>query len=148
MAIFRWPTNWLDPFGGLRHLQREMERLVGNTALGAAERISGGSYPAINVLNGPNEMIVQCELAGVARDDVELTITGETLIIKGNKKPPAGEDTLRFQRRERGVGEFRRTIVLPDKVDAGRVEADLADGVLTVKLPKSEAAKPRQIPVR
>lgn len=148
MAIFRWPTDWLDPFGGLRLIQREMERLVGDTALGAVERISGGSYPPINVLNGTDELVVQCELAGVARDDVELTITGETLVIKGNKKPPAGEDKLRFQRRERGVGEFRRTIVLPDKVDAGRVEAHLASGVLTVKLPKSEAARPKQIPVR
>jgi HSP20 family protein len=146
-SMFRFPGGW-DPFGTLRLMQRELERLSGQGALGAFQRIGGGIYPAINVLSSPDEIVVQAEVPGVAREELDLTITGETLMIKGAKKPQAGEDELRYQKRERGVGDFSRTVVLPDKVDAERVEANLADGLLTVRLPKSDAAKPRQISVK
>lgn len=143
-TLFRWP--W-DPFGTLRHVQREMDRLLGREGYGAPQQVGGGSYPAVNVLNGPQEMIVQCELAGVRREDLDLSITGETLVIKGAKRPPDDDDKLRYQRRERGFGEFSRTIVLPDAVEPDRVEAKLQAGILRVRLPKSQAARPKQIPV-
>ena len=146
MAIFRWPTNW-GPFSGLRAMQRELERLMGASPFGESQRVGGGSYPAVNVLNGSEDMVVQAELAGVERDDVELSITGETLVIKGTKRLPENDEKLRYQRHECGAGDFSRTIVLPDKVDVERVEASLAAGILTIRLPKSEAAKPRQIRV-
>ena len=105
-------------------------------------------YPPVNVLNGPEDIIVQCELAGVGREDLDLSITGETLVVRGVKHPPAEEDKVRYERRERGSGDFSRTVVLPDKVDPDQIEAKLADGVLTIRLPKSEAARPRQIAVK
>ncbi|MCK4602211.1 MAG: Hsp20/alpha crystallin family protein [Phycisphaerae bacterium] len=145
MAIFRWPGRW-DPFASLRYMQREMERIVGG-AFGQDQRI-GGAYPPVNVLNGPEELIVQCEVPGMQRDELNLSITGETLVIKGTKRSSADEEKVRFQIRERGSGDFSRTIVLPDKVEADRIEAELAAGILTVHLPKSEAAKPTQISVK
>jgi len=147
MAIFRWPGGW-EGFAGLRQIQRELERLVGGGLFGESRRVGGGSYPAVNVLNGREDMIVQAELAGVKREDVDLSITGETLVIKGTKRPAQAEGELRYQRRERGTGDFSRTVVLPDKVNADGVEASLSNGVLTIRLPKSEAAKPRQISVK
>ena len=145
MAVFRWP-NSLDPWSGLRQMQRELERLMGR-GLADSRNIGGGVYPPVNVLNGSDDLIVQCEVAGVGKDNINISITGDTLMVRGNKPSSADEREVRFQRRERGSGDFSRTIVLPDKVDADRVEAKLTDGVLTIRLPKSEAAKPRQIRV-
>jgi len=146
MAIFRFPGA-LDPFGSLRYMQREMDRLFGRAAAAATQHIGGGVYPPVNVLNGSEEIIVECEVAGVPREEIDISITGETLVIKGTKAAPEESD-VRYQRRERGSGDFSRTVVLPDKVDADRIEAHLVNGVLTVRLPKSEAAKPRQISVQ
>ena len=149
MAVFRWPDSF-DPFAGLRVMQREMERLVGRAPdwFSSGRRIGGGNFPPVNLLNSAEDMIVQCELPGVRKEDLGISITGETLIIKGTKNPLQDEENLHYQQRERGAGEFSRTIVLPDKVEAEKVEASLKDGILTVRLPKSDAAKPQQIAVK
>jgi len=146
-TLFRWPSDW-DPGGTLRAMQREMDRLVGRGLFGESRRVGGGSYPPVNVLNGTDDIVVQCEMPGVQREDLDLSITGETLVVQGVKKPLAEADTARYHRRERGFGEFSRTIVLPDKIDPDAVEATYRGGILTVRLPKSQAAKPRQIEVK
>ncbi|HUT89727.1 MAG TPA: Hsp20/alpha crystallin family protein [Thermoguttaceae bacterium] len=146
-ALFRWPSGW-DPTGTLRHMQREMDRLMGRDLFAESRSIGGGTYPPVNVLNGPEDILVQCEVAGVERADLDVSITGETLVIRGSKKPPADAGKARFHRRERGFGDFNRTVVLPDKVDPGAVEAELHAGILSIRLPKSEAARPRQIEVK
>jgi len=129
-------------------MQRELERMVGrNFFQDIQQAVGGGVYPPVNVYNGSNDMIVQCELAGVVREDLDISLIGETLVIRGVKKPPTDHENFHYQRRERGLGEFDRTIVLPDKVDPDRIEATLESGILTVRLPKTEAAKPRQIRV-
>ncbi len=147
MAVFRWPSGW-DPLAGLRVMQRELERLSRRGLMGEGRGIGGGEYPPINVLNGPDDIVVECEVAGVKREDIDLSITGETLIIKGVKKPPVDDESIHYQRCERGSGDFSRTIILPDKVDAERISACLSAGILTVRLPKSEAGSPRQIEVK
>lgn len=146
-SLFRWPSGW-DPRETVRYMQREMDRLFGRAVAGDPRRVGGGTYPPVNVLNGPDEITVQCELAGVKREDIDLSITGETLVIKGTKRASVEPEDVRFQRRERGFGQFSRTVVLPDKVDADGVDAELKAGVLTVRLPKSEAARPKQVTVR
>ncbi|MCE5279341.1 MAG: Hsp20/alpha crystallin family protein [Planctomycetaceae bacterium] len=145
MAIFRFPGAF-DPFSSLRYMQRELDRLFGK-GMALGQQIGGGVYPPVNVYNGRDDMIVECEMSGVKREDVDISITGETLVIKGVKKAPA-EDEVKYQRCERGSGDFSRTIVLPDRVDAEKVEASLVNGLLTVRLPKSEAARPKQISVQ
>jgi len=146
MTLFRFPGS-LDPFGHLQYMQRELDRLFGRGAGVTHQRIGGGVYPPVNVLNGSDDIVVECEMAGVARDAIDISITGETLVVKGTKPAPASDQDVTYQRCERGSGDFSRTIVLPDRVDADKVEASLAGGILTVRLPKSEAAKPRKIAV-
>lgn len=146
MATFTWPGG-LDPFAGLRYLQRELDRFAGR-GTGESRRVGGGNYPPINVYSSPDKIVVQCEVPGVSAGSLDLSITGETLVLKGEKAPTAEEDDVRYQRRERGLGAFQRTVVLPDAVDPDRIDAKLDAGVLTVTLPKSESAKPRQIPVK
>ena len=146
MATFRWPSGF-DPFVGLRLMHRELERLMGRGAGPGAQRV-GGVYPPVNVLNGDDELVVQCEVPGIARDDLDISITGQTLVVRGTKRALDDPENVRYEVRERGTGEFSRTVVLPDRVDSERVEAELAHGILTVRLPKSESARPKQIPVK
>ena len=145
MALFRWSENW-DPFVGLRSMQRELERAINRGAI-SGQGVGGGVYPPVNVFNGENEIIVECEMAGVKKEEVDLSVTGETLVVRGTKQPSADENSVRYQRQECGSGDFSRTIVLPDKIDAQNIEASMDKGILTVRVPKSEAAKSTHIKV-
>lgn len=147
MAIFGWPSGW-DPFASMRFMQRELDRLFSRSAYGQGQRVGGGVYPPVNVLNGPDNLVVQFEVPGVRREDMDISLTGETLTIKGTKPPSADESKVRYERRERGSGDFSRNIVLPDRVDPDQVEAKLAGGILTIRLPKSQSARPKQIAVK
>jgi len=145
MAVFRWGTHF-DPFAGLRQMQREMERLAWPWA-GEGRRVGGGAYPPVNVYESDDEVRVQCEVAGVQAEDLDVTITGETLTIKGVKHPLGDEEKVRFVRRERGSGQFTRTVVLPEAVNPDKIQASLSNGVMSIRLPKAAAAKPRQIEI-
>jgi HSP20 family protein len=147
MAIFRWGTNF-DPFAGFRVLQRELERMNWPWIGSDARRVGGGAYPPINVFESEADIVVQAEVAGVDPKDLDVSITGDTLTIKGVKHPLANEEQLRFIRHERGSGEFTRTVVLPEGVEGNKVDAVLKDGVMTVRLAKAPSAKPRTIPIR
>lgn len=148
MARMMIPSRW-DPFSGIRAIQRELERFVGSGGLGEAQSLDAGIYPPINVWVSANEIMVECELAGVKREDIDLSITGETLVIKGSRKAPVDEDQkVRYHRNERFYGEFTRTIVLPEAVDADKIAAAMSDGILTIRLPKAESAMPRKINVK
>lgn len=147
MTTFRWPSGW-DPLLGFRAMQRELERLSGRSSMSGSRHIGGGVYPPVNVLNGSTELIVECEIAGLKREDIDLSITGETLVIKGSKKPLIEGDEICYQCHERGMGDFSRTIVLPDRVEPDKISASLVDGILTVRLPKIEAVLPKHIDVK
>jgi HSP20 family protein len=146
MAIFRWPDNW-DPLAGLRVMHREIERLTGRQD-GVGRGIGGGSYPSVNVLSSADEIVIECELPGIKREDIDLSIAGETVIIKGSKKCPCETENIQYHRRERGSGDFSRTIVLPEKIDADNISASMNEGILTIHLPKSQAAMLKKITVR
>lgn len=146
MAIFRWGVHF-DPLAQLRRIQRDLER-VGWPWTAGARRVGGGAYPPVNLYESDAEVVVQCEVAGMESSDLDVSITGETLTVRGAKKPLAREEELSFIRRERGSGEFTRTIVLPDEVDTEKIEANLRDGVMTIRLPKRAAGKPRRIEIK
>jgi len=138
MAIARW-----DPWHDLRALQGDLARLwerspwLANT-LGARE------YPPLNVLVGEDAIAVTVELPGVKIDDVDITLTGDTLVIKGEKTPG---DVGKVHRRERFTGRFSRTIHVPNRVERDAIKAKLVDGILTVTLPEAAEAKSRKITV-
>jgi len=146
MAIFRWGSHF-DPLAGFRQLHRELDRLM-RPSFTEARRVGGGAYPPVNVYEAPGEVLVQCEVAGVDPSDLDVSITGETLTIKGQKRPLPEAEDVKFIRRERGSGEFTRMIVLPDAVEADKIEATLADGIMTIRLPKAASEQPKQIEVK
>jgi HSP20 family protein len=109
--------------------------------------LGGRGFPAVNVWEDEQNLYAEAELPGLTMSDVEVFAKGNELTIKGERKPVQEEGTA-YHRRERGVGPFNRVLRLPVDIDADKVEAKLHDGVLTITLPKAEAARPRKIEVR
>jgi HSP20 family protein len=104
-------------------------------------------YPKLNLYDAGDRYLLTAQLPGHTPADVELTITGETLTIRGERKRSNGVKDESYRRQERPMGGWARTVTLPDRVDSGQVAASFSAGVLTVNIPKSESAKPRHIAV-
>jgi HSP20 family protein len=125
-------------------LRREVERLMFDVESGAAEASSG---PALSLEDRGTALFLRAELPGLSEKDLELTVTGTSLTLKGERKleAPAGHTT---HRSERSSYRFARTFELGTKVDPEKVQAALTNGVLTVTLPKAADAQPKQIQVK
>lgn len=137
-------TNLFDEF---RRLESEMDQVFGRSSVPAGIRaVRRGTFPPINVGSTPDRVDVYLFAAGLDPKSLELSIQQNLLSVSGQRKVevnPAAD----YYRRERYDGEFRRVITLPDDVDPDRVDAKYRDGVLHIKVPRREAAKPRQITV-
>ena len=105
-------------------------------------------YPALDIWQDQNNLYVEAELPGMQINDLEIYVTGENqLSIRGERKPPTVEGGA-WHRQERGYGQFSRLLTLPCDVKTDQVQAQFKDGVLTLTLPKSEAAKPRRLAIK
>ncbi len=146
MAIVRWS----DPFREFAQLQDRINRAFSD-AYGRSDEgllTSGTWMPPIDIYqNGDSEVVLKAELPDMARDDIDITVDNGTLTIKGEKKLAADVKEDQFHRVERRYGTFSRTFSLPRTVDPGKVAAEYKNGVLTVRLPLREEARPRQIKV-
>jgi HSP20 family protein len=152
MLMTRWDPfarNFSNMWSELNRFRDEMDRLF--EAYGLE---NGGwpgltvAYPAVNVWQDGDNLYAEAELPGLDLEDLEIYVTGgNQLIVKGERKQPEFEKGV-WHRQERGFGSFTRSITLPMHVDADRIEARFSNGVLTVTLPKTEAAKPRRIAVK
>ncbi len=131
-----------DSLNGLGRLRGEMERWFGSPESFIGARV----FPALNAWETDDALFVEAELPGFPMDALDIDLTGRDLTIRGRRdgREPEGAS---FHRRERAVGEFVRSVRLPFEVDAERVEAHLRDGVLTIRMPRAEAALPRKIRV-
>ena len=142
MSGLHWQRRW-DPS---RDFQREVGRLFESMEPVQHWRVARG-VPPINLYDAGEKYILTAQLPGIGPDEVDLSITGETLTIRGDRKRPEGVPEESYRRQERQFGRWTRTVTLPDRVDGSNVSASFADGVLTVSLPKADEAKPRQISV-
>jgi HSP20 family protein len=140
-------TGWRN-LEDLDNVRRQMARLWGDITGGVAGEASAGVFPLTNLTEGKDNYYVRAELPGVTAEDLNITITGDSLAIEGERKIPVEKEGARYHRREREAGKFSRMITLPGQVDTGKVEAKCVDGMLTVVLPKAESAKPRQISIK
>jgi HSP20 family protein len=145
MTLFRFPTRF-DPVGGLLALQRELERAFDNP-LGLDLGPSGrGVFPAVNVFRDENGLTARMEVPGVTPDSLEVQAHDRTLTVSGQRDAGIPEGAS-YHRREREAGRFSRSLHLPADLDLGKVDASYKNGILTIRVPKSEQAKPRQIAV-
>ena len=144
-----WPSWRLrSPFDELDRMRRRMEQLSENLTEGLTREPSAGVFPLINVTEDDNKFYVRAELPGVKPDELDISVTGDSVTIKGERKiPPENEKSI-YHRREREAGSFSRIINLPTQIDTSKVEARSADGVLTLLLSKAESAKARQIQIK
>jgi HSP20 family protein len=149
MDVVKWerpaPLDLWEAFDGLRgELDRVFDPFKGPDIAGLFDRTTA---PAVDVVETEDEYLVLADLPGVDRRDLEVSVTGSLLTIKGDKKEERDSDKKKIFRKEAWIGSFGRTIDLPSQIDAGKIVAELRDGVLTVKIAKREEARTKLIPV-
>jgi HSP20 family protein len=147
MPAIQWSRD-LDPVGALMRLQEELGRTFFRPVgwdLGLSGR---GVHPPVNVFqNELGEYVIHVEVPGYKPSELSLESRGQTLTISGKreeKEPAAGS----FHRRERRGGEFSRSLQLPRELDPSRAEASSTNGILSIRVPLREEARPRRIDVR
>lgn len=144
-----WPEwDWSSPFGELERLRRQMNWLTESLSKGLMTGPAAGVFPLMNVTEDKDNYYVRSELPGIKAADLDISATGDTLSISGERKIAVEDGKAKYHRREREAGKFSRIISLPGQVDTGKINAQCSQGVLKVVLPKAEVAKPKQIAVK
>lgn len=149
-------TRWIQPevanwpvFDRLTDLRDEIDRLFESPLQQfgrSSQLLSGGWAPALDVYEDKDNLTVKAELPGMKREEIEVSLHDGALTISGERKSEMHEKGEVY-RSERFVGRFQRAVTLPSPVAADKVKASYKDGILTVTLPKTEEAKPKQIDV-
>lgn len=142
----RW--GWRGVFEEMDRMKRDMDRLFGNLSGRGFPSLKAGVFPLLNLTEDKDKYYVRAELPGMKSEDLDIQITGKTLSISGERKIAEEDSNAKYHRRERDAGRFSRLISLPGEIDADKVTAAMSEGILTIGIPKAEAAKPRQIAVK
>jgi HSP20 family protein len=141
-------TLYYSPFHQLRsEMDRLLNGFLGTASNGGSHSVMGRGQPAVNLWDGKDSLMLELEIPGVKNDQIDISVAGLDLSIKV-QRPDIAEEGVTYHRRERPVGDFTRVLRLPCEVNADKVAAELQNGVLTLTLPKAEAAKPRKISVK
>lgn len=144
MSMARW-----EPFRGLNTLQEQVNRLFedsfARTHSGQAELASWA--PAVDIFETENELVVKADLPDVAEKDLDIRVENNTLTIRGERKFSSEVHEDNYLRVERAYGSFSRSFSLPNTVNTEGIHADYHNGVLTVRMPKREETKPKQIKI-
>ena len=139
-----WPT--LDRWSNLREELNSLFDLPFPANLNRQD-LFGGWSPALDLYQDNDNLVAVVELPGMRKEDIEISLHDGTLTIAGERKSSSPNNGDKPERTERYVGSFRRSISLPARADANKVNATYRDGILTVTMPKAEEAKPKRIAV-
>lgn len=144
--LVTWPRNPWSIFSELESLQAEMNRAFSNQGYTRPWR-RGTAYPPMNVWSSEDGILIDAELPGIDPKDVDISVMGDELTLRGRiQAQEAGKGEV-FHRRERPTGEFTRTLQLPFRAAADSVKATYRNGVLRVTVPRGEEDKPKRIAV-
>src|SRR4030095_7579184 len=142
-----WSPGWNAEGNALAQMRRDMEtlmkRLTGVTADGSV----AGVFPPMNVSEDLDHYYVRALIPGIDVSQLDVSVVNQTIAVSGTRHSPE-EEGVSYHRKERAEGPFSRSVTLPASFDGARVEATYVDGVLTLTLPKPEAAKPRRVTVQ
>ena len=143
-VLASWPT-----FGRLSVLNNEIDRLFESplNELARASDLSNGWTPALDVFEDKDNYTIKAELPGMKKEEIDVSLQDGRVNISGERKSETSHEDAEVYRAERFFGRFQRTVTLPGPVATDKIKAQYKDGVLTVTLPKTEEAKPRQINV-
>ena len=146
--IFGFP-NWetRSPYTELERMRRQMDRMFEDWPR-AYQRQAAGVFPLINLTENKDSFFIRAELPGMTSADLDMQATSNSVSVSGERKIAAETKEAKYHRREREAGKFSRIVGLPSEIDPDKIEASLVNGILTVVVPKAQAAKPRQINVR
>jgi HSP20 family protein len=156
MTLTRWhkpEQNWgLSPFRRMTNLRDEIDNIFDRTfghllQQEQGTQLLGGWVPAIDLFEDKDTLTVKCEVPGMKKEEIDISLHEGFLTISGERKREEQKKEGELYRTERYEGRFSRSIALPSKVNADKINATYKDGVLTVVLPKAEEAKPKQIQV-
>ena len=139
------------PFREVSRLRREMDRLWDDyfgSGRRALKPLEAEFAPAVDVKETAAQIVVKAEVPGIDAKDINISVTGDVLTIKGEKKSEREEKEENYHLVERSYGSFSRSLVLPAAVDLDKIEAKYDKGVLTVTCPKKEEVKPKAIQIK
>ena len=151
MAIVRFRPygNMLDPFRDFSDIQSEVNKLF-DSFVGRPSHTGGGEriwVPGVDMHETQDLLVVTMDLPGLNEKDISLSITGDMLVLRGERRANAEVTQDSYYRGERWAGKFERTLPLPIPVQADKVKASYRDGVLTISMPKVEEIKPKEIKI-
>ncbi len=154
MTLTRWErpemTAW-NPFRQLSALREEIDQLFESPfagLTGATQPFMGGWWPSVDLFEDKDNVMVKVELPGMKKDEIDISLHENVLTITGERKREEKYETAETHRSERFLGRFQRSLALPRPVTGEKCKATYEDGILTVVLPKTEEAKPKQIEVQ
>jgi len=144
-----WPSRptFEGSFSDFDQIRREMLRLLDAATDGAPEQ-GAGVFPPMNITHDDDNFYLRAEIPGIKPAELSISALRNRVSISGKREIPREHDRVSYHRKERPEGAFNRAVTLPTEVDAERVDARYADGILTLTLPKAEQARPRQIAVK
>lgn len=144
-SLIKW-----EPFSDLVTLRDAMDRLFEDSfvRMGPLPATRSGEVLALDVYETDDSVVVKTAVPGVEPEDIEITITGNSLTIKGETKAEEQVEKEDYIHQERRFGSFQRSVQLPDGLMPDKAEASFRDGVLTLSVPKSAEAKPKTIKVQ
>jgi len=144
------PSSGSSSLSELNRIRNEIIRMF-ESPFGSAMPATSffeGWEPSVDIYEDKDRITVKAELPGMRKEDISVSLHGDTLTLSGERKHEEEKKTGESYRAERYFGRFQRNITLPQPVDGGKIQARYEDGVLTVECPKSEESKPRQIEVK
>ena len=143
-----WPFEGLKGrFSELDRLRAQLDHLITGRVLGEGLDTSAGVFPLLNVSHDHENFYVRSEIPGMSLEKLDVSVTGRSLTVSGERKIPSEDKRVKYHRRERESGSFRRQFNFPSDVDAENVQAKYRHGILIVVLPKAESAKPKKIEI-
>jgi len=144
MALVKW-----DPLRDIADVFDRYTKAIGWPRTEGGEVVTTGDWsPRVDIVETDEAFQIKAELPEIRKEDVKVTIDNGALTIQGERKQEKEEKGKKFHRIERHYGSFMRSFSLPDNVDQGKIKASFKDGMLTLDLPKSAAAKPKGVEVK
>jgi len=141
-------TRW-EPAREMMTLREAMDHLFDEAFTRPLIRMNGGwSSPSIDLYQTDNDVVVKASLPGIKPDEVQISVVGDVLTIKGEVKQQDEVKEKTYHMREQRWGSFERSVALPSSVSADKAKAEFENGILTITMPKEEEARPKTITIR
>ena len=142
-----WSSGWNTPGNALARMRRDMETLMERLTGESADGSVAGVFPPMNVSEDLDHYYVRALIPGIDASELNVSVVHQTIAVSGTRRSPE-EEGVSYHRKERAEGPFSRSVTLPASFDGARIDAKYIDGILTLTLPKPEAAKPRRVTVQ